>query len=54
MARALMSQFSDAENLGLERAADGIQQIGQRRVKGVSFSFVPAIALWPSTLVDIL
>ena len=30
MARALMSQFAGAENLGLERAADGIQQIGQR------------------------
>ena len=41
MTCALMSELADAENLWLERAADGIQQIGQRRVVG-PFTRCPA------------
>ena len=34
MPRALLRQLADAEHLGLERAADGVQQVDQRRVVG--------------------
>ena len=41
MSGPLLCQLADAENLWLERAADGIQQIGQRRVVG-PFTRCPA------------
>ena len=34
MACALVGKLIDAENLGLEQAADGVQQVGQGRVVG--------------------
>ena len=33
MARAVVGQLADAEDLGLERCADGVQQSGQRRIR---------------------
>ena len=41
MSGPLLRQLADAEDLGLERGADGIQQIGQRRVVG-PFTRCPA------------
>ena len=41
MSGPLLRQLADAEDLGLERAADSIQQIGQRRVVG-PFTCCPA------------
>ena len=32
VARALLGKLADAEHLGPERAADGVKQVGQRRV----------------------
>ncbi len=34
MARALVGQLDDAEDLGLERTADRVQQVGERAVAG--------------------